>query len=376
MSSLGSACQHGVIRHHIELVCSQDKECSCEIGQELLFNKIQWKHCIEMHLRNRTVRMVSVVKAVHFICLRIRYFAPTGVQRWDRAQVIYAIRSEQTILYQSFVSPDSTLDILPWRFTVRLSVANTFLRLLQNNTRPRRIRGFRVPRLVPSIHLEISSNIFGVTKEQAYRLCVPQGTMHRKDSANVKTEWYAVVAPGKLLTPASAAKHSANQVRSEDSNRLPLKTGSIEMHSKGSHVVVDSFEEITLLMRSNILTNVSDLAVNAYVSELSGCYECLYGARAKVSCVSHYNTVAEIQCNNFTTVKLSLRGQLFNYPILNDSVFFLNSEEARINLLDFSQFHLPDFKPLLGTIKSHWKMALCIADTILQLPVLSTYLDQ
>ncbi|KAK6031954.1 hypothetical protein OSTOST_01875 [Ostertagia ostertagi] len=69
------------LRHHTELVCNQDGKCSYEIGREILFNRLQRKHCIEIHLRNRTVGMLSIeVKALHFTCVKTSKFFTKNTQ--------------------------------------------------------------------------------------------------------------------------------------------------------------------------------------------------------------------------------------------------------------------------------------------------------
>ncbi|KAK6061619.1 hypothetical protein COOONC_00719 [Cooperia oncophora] len=62
-------------RHATDIVCNQDAVCSYEFSRELLFNRIQTQHCIEMRLQNKTVGLLKVkITAVHFVCSKVSKF--------------------------------------------------------------------------------------------------------------------------------------------------------------------------------------------------------------------------------------------------------------------------------------------------------------
>ncbi|CAJ0609658.1 unnamed protein product [Cylicocyclus nassatus] len=62
------ACQHGFTRYSTNIVCSQNN-CNLELSRELLFNRIQNEHCIEVHHQNRTVGLLKIkLRAASLTC--------------------------------------------------------------------------------------------------------------------------------------------------------------------------------------------------------------------------------------------------------------------------------------------------------------------
>ncbi|KAK6032107.1 hypothetical protein OSTOST_01720 [Ostertagia ostertagi] len=116
--------------------------------------------------------------------------------------------------------------------------------------------------------------------------------------------------------------------------------GSMEIYPQGTDLAVDSLEEITLYIRSSMLTNSSELVVDdqctAQVTELSV---------AEIKC-SNFTTIVKCSAENITTElnlnfnkalieetcsiscgntksNIALKGHLFYHPVSNDSIFFI-----------------------------------------------------
>ncbi|XGW34728.1 hypothetical protein V3C99_018610 [Haemonchus contortus] len=147
-------------------------------------------------------------------------------------------------------------------------------------------------------------------------------------------------------------RNSIGHIRPEESNRLPLKTGTIEMYTQGNDVVVNSFEEVTLYVRSKIMAESSELVTdNQCTAQLSELKEIKCSNFTTVVKCSPSNTTKELSLNfNRAFIKdicyiacgqskseMLLEGHLFYHPVANDSVFFHNSEEGQhMDLSDVS----------------------------------------
>ncbi|KAK6016677.1 hypothetical protein OSTOST_17837, partial [Ostertagia ostertagi] len=192
--SLGNSCQHGLSRHHTELVCNQDGKCSYEIGREILFNRLQRKHCIEIHLRNRTVGMLSIeVKAVHFTCVKTSKFFTKNTQH----KIFYShrcsgmgsciarkcdlLQPNETVPelrrsrpYPGYSACDhSSGGILSGCLLPTPSCV--FYRVAHIPITKDVYEVFECQDWSPSIHLEILGNIFGKTTQERYNILPYQG---------------------------------------------------------------------------------------------------------------------------------------------------------------------------------------------------------
>ncbi|KAK6032821.1 hypothetical protein OSTOST_00978, partial [Ostertagia ostertagi] len=421
--SLGDSCQHGLSRHHTELVCNQDGKCSYEIGREILFNRLQRKHCIEIHLRNRTVGMLSIeVKAVHFTCVKTSKFFTKNTQH----KIFYSHRcsgmgsctaSKCDLLQpnetsQNYVDRDLTQATRPVIIQVEEYFLDAFYRhhlaVAHIPITTDVYEVFECQDWSPSIHLEILGNIFGKTTEERYNILPYQATdvkivnvtavtvqMPSHSPMNKKfaqSESETVILPDSFQVPVVCrTRYDAQRKFSKCENRMTCScsTGTsphICECNKDSIGHIRSEDSNRLPLRDSVLTDSSELVIDdqctAQVSELSGCYGCLHGARLKVSCSSHYKSVAELKCSNFTTIvkcsaenittELNLN---FNEALVEDSCYISCGNRSlklpleatcfttRFQMIRYFSTIPRKDKPLLKIIRDHWKTAVLIAVT-------------
>ncbi|CAJ0605054.1 unnamed protein product [Cylicocyclus nassatus] len=60
LTTLASACQHGHMRHNVDLECGRDNQCTYELNREVLFNKIQVNLCVQIRHANKTIGTLHI----------------------------------------------------------------------------------------------------------------------------------------------------------------------------------------------------------------------------------------------------------------------------------------------------------------------------
>ena len=77
LTVLGSAtsCQHGYMRHTVEVICSSYGNCTYNYSEEVLFNRISSSLCIEINHANKTIGLMTLtMKPVKLVCSKVSLF--------------------------------------------------------------------------------------------------------------------------------------------------------------------------------------------------------------------------------------------------------------------------------------------------------------
>ncbi|XGW23492.1 hypothetical protein V3C99_005601 [Haemonchus contortus] len=101
-----SACQHGYMRHTVNLVCTQRDSCGYEYSEEISFNRININFCIQIDHDNRTVGLVKLQhRPMDLTCTKNRvslqenrypkYNNLDDAPKWDRSLTESATKSEE-----------------------------------------------------------------------------------------------------------------------------------------------------------------------------------------------------------------------------------------------------------------------------------------
>ncbi|KAK6030102.1 putative ATP synthase F0, A subunit [Ostertagia ostertagi] len=75
MLSSSQACQHGHMRHSVDVICNNAGNCSYEYNQEVLFNHIQSELCINARYENKTIGVIKIrQKPLKLVCSKVLQF--------------------------------------------------------------------------------------------------------------------------------------------------------------------------------------------------------------------------------------------------------------------------------------------------------------
>uniref|UniRef100_A0A7I4Y3E6 Integrase catalytic domain-containing protein n=1 Tax=Haemonchus contortus TaxID=6289 RepID=A0A7I4Y3E6_HAECO len=83
------ACQHGHMRHSVNMVCNNQGNCSYEYNDEVLFNHIQSELCISARYGNKTIGVIKIrQKPLKLVCSKVLQF----FTRETRHEIFYTTR--------------------------------------------------------------------------------------------------------------------------------------------------------------------------------------------------------------------------------------------------------------------------------------------
>ncbi|KAK6044790.1 hypothetical protein COOONC_17705 [Cooperia oncophora] len=326
-----TACQHGFTRHATDIVCNQDAVCSYEFSRELLFNRIQTQHCIEMRLQNKTVGLLKVkITAVHFVCSKVSKFFTKSTElrvyssvRCAQAGSCHGNVCDQTRRNET-VSELSRARKYPGysgcQYTCGglscgcflASPSCTFYKVAHVPITKDIFEVIECRDWVPNVQIELETTLFGKTEK---------GKPHfgTKPTLSVLGKRFAVslnksmILPDQFTVPVECSTYEdaltnfrenvTSTNRADSDHLLPLVTPSVEIRSTGSEIFASSAEvETTVTVQSKFLTEsvnfADDEKCTVSLSSLTGCYSCIQGAAITTQCKTKDPTKVTVVCGH------------------------------------------------------------------------------
>ncbi|EYC11168.1 hypothetical protein Y032_0052g2264 [Ancylostoma ceylanicum] len=216
---------------------------------------------------------------------------------------------------------------------------------------------------------------------------------------------------GNSVQSCQCPEDSIRTLRATNRHTLPIQTpyGTIT-NERNQILAYSNEEELILHVESRVIKESTALIINqnctTNVSPVRGCYNCPHGAEVQINCSSRTPAIVTVTCethtfpircaypsNNNSIImhfdkaivhetcalhcaaapqQFEIKGTLlYHISHTNKSIFVNQVHTVPIHHQWFRDVSIPDLKPLVKTIVTHWKLTVAAMSTVFLLVALS-----